>query len=62
MITNIKVRFDDKLNLLKMLESVGVPFEMNYDIISVDSNKDMKIIAALTLNHYDYSVTYGKEA
>ena len=61
MLANIKIEYNDKLDLLKLLESVGVPFEMTDNIVTVNRDNDMRIIAALTLCHYNYSVTYSQE-
>lgn len=59
--TNIKIEYENKLELLKLLESIGVPFEMSNNIVTVNTDNDMRIIAALTLCHYNYSVTYSQE-
>ena len=58
MYTKININFDDKIELLKMLESIGTPFEMYDTELYVKRDNDLRIISALTLNGYNYSVMY----
>ena len=62
--TKIKIIIDpkkhDRLELLKTIENTGIPCDINKNnIISVEKDKDMKIIAALMMNEYNFSVYYA---
>ena len=57
--TNIKIEYENKLELLKLLEHTGVSFKMTDNIVTVDKDNDIQIIAALTWYGYNYSITYS---